>query len=156
MASDHGRLPALWRRPYNEFREHFAFLGIMIVLCACMVYLMGLFRVLLRPFLLALFLVMGLAPAVSSLERCLLGLTMLLWRCAALLCRWICRVIRGESTTVARGLRQRRSESGRELIAPAVLGVVEASIRYSSNSDHVARCLQADIGRWMRMTRVRR
>ncbi|CAK0864444.1 unnamed protein product [Prorocentrum cordatum] len=43
----------------EEFRQQFGFLALMLVCGACMVYLMTVLRSILRPFLWALFLVMG-------------------------------------------------------------------------------------------------
>mmetsp|Transcript_15329 Transcript_15329/g.47940 ORF Transcript_15329/g.47940 Transcript_15329/m.47940 type:complete len:523 (+) Transcript_15329:147-1715(+) len=85
------------RHSDDDFREHFGFLALMLVCGACTVYLMGVLRSILRPFLWALFLVMGLTPAVALVERTLLCLTTLacqglaaVLRCLCISAQWLC------------------------------------------------------------------
>jgi len=78
------------RPPSDDFRQHFGFLGIMLICGACSVYLMGILRPILRPFLWALFLVMGLTPAVAFVERSLLCTAAMASCCCGLLLRCIC------------------------------------------------------------------
>jgi len=127
------------RCPHDDFREHVGFIGLMLVCCACVVYLMGVMGTLLRPFLWALFLVMGLTPAVASVERSLLCLAAMLYQCSAAtmrrccrLCHWVSCFFRryfilkaGVLASAAKAPEKRRrlgAGSARETALPAVIG----------------------------------
>jgi len=102
------RLANAGRHVNKDFREHFGFLALVVVCGACTVYLMGVLRVILRPFLLALFLVMGLTPLVSVVERMLLCMTSVVYRCLSGLLHWVCTCSHCICTTLARSVRGKR------------------------------------------------
>ncbi|CAE8600108.1 unnamed protein product [Polarella glacialis] len=83
----------LSRRNDDEFRFNYGFLALMLVCVACAVYLMGVLRSILRPFLWALFLVMALKPAVSLVESCLLCIGAAVCTCWAVFCGALCSVL---------------------------------------------------------------
>lgn len=121
----------------RDFREHGAFLGFILVVVACAVYLMQVLQPVLRPFLWAVFLVMGITPAVSNVERCLLCTGAMICRCCLCLlgavfacsrrCCRCCLLRRGEAKTPfreARELQEPRAnaaniEKGRRLAQPS-------------------------------------
>lgn len=73
----------------DDFRHNFGFLALMLVCCACLVYLMAVLRSIFRPFLWALFLVMALTPAVSLVESFLLQLGDCVCRCTSAICSFV-------------------------------------------------------------------
>eukprot|EP00747_Dinoflagellata_sp_TGD_P067423 gnl/TRDRNA2_/TRDRNA2_155266_c8_seq3.p1 gnl/TRDRNA2_/TRDRNA2_155266_c8~~gnl/TRDRNA2_/TRDRNA2_155266_c8_seq3.p1 ORF type:complete len:605 (+),score=85.13 gnl/TRDRNA2_/TRDRNA2_155266_c8_seq3:40-1815(+) len=81
----------LERRTANDnFRSHAGFVGLIFIWAGCTIYLMTVLQPIIRPFLWALFLVMGITPAVASTERAILCAADLLCRCTSALMRCIC------------------------------------------------------------------
>mmetsp|Transcript_45750 Transcript_45750/g.83800 ORF Transcript_45750/g.83800 Transcript_45750/m.83800 type:complete len:510 (+) Transcript_45750:152-1681(+) len=89
-----------WRNT-SHFHEHVGFLALMLVCAACAIHLMGVLEPIVRPFLWALFLVMGLQPAVSFVERALLRLFTLVCGCSVgflALCVKVCTWLDGKTS----------------------------------------------------------
>lgn len=106
----------------------------MLVCAACTVYLMGLLEPILRPFLWALFLVMGLGPAVALVERTLLGLCSLLGRCLAAvfsILHWLVCCCKSQDP-MAKPLRQPRRSARNEDSPARVIGASSGGIELRS------------------------
>mmetsp|Transcript_27212 Transcript_27212/g.63369 ORF Transcript_27212/g.63369 Transcript_27212/m.63369 type:complete len:547 (-) Transcript_27212:120-1760(-) len=152
-AKKRGRLPSSPGQniPEEDFREHVGFLATMLICAACAVYLMGILRPIVRPLLWALFLVMGLQPAVVFVERVLLWKAAHAWRCCVIVlycmysgcrrcgcyrccCTFGCcrrRYTRGRPL-VEDGLDSGNGQSTNQLDAPSIIG----STGESSSADH--------------------
>lgn len=115
----------------DDFRAHFSFLALMMVCFACIVYLMGKLRSIFRPFLWALFLVMVLTPAVSSVESVLLRCSHALCGCISAFCSGVMCICRCIFCMRSSRLRNRGADSrpgvSREMeTRPEIIGTVSA------------------------------